>query len=86
MFARHQVADYAAWRAAYDGIEAQRQELGVTGHAVYQAVGDPNDVTVWHDFSTQQAADSFASSPLLKEAMQRAGVQGRPDIWFTTAA
>ena len=27
--------------------------MGVTGHAVYQALDDPNDVTVWHDFATR---------------------------------
>lgn len=86
MFVRHRVADYAAWREVYDGIDQERRGLGVTDHAVYQALGDPNDVTAWHDFSDRQAAESFASSPQLREAMQRAGVQGHPDIWFTTAA
>ena len=26
MFVRHRVGDYTAWRALYDGFEAQRQE------------------------------------------------------------
>jgi hypothetical protein len=86
MFVRHQVADYAAWRGVYDGLDQARLELGATGHAVYRAVGDPNDVTVWHDFTSQEAAESFSSSPQLRDAMQQAGVQGRPDVWFTTAA
>ena len=71
MFVRHRTADYAAWRGVYDGFEQQRRELGVTGHAGYQALGDPNDVTAWHDFSTREAAESFASSPQLREAMQQ---------------
>jgi hypothetical protein len=86
MFVRHRVADYGSWRAAYDGFDRDRQELGVTAHAVYQAIGDPNDVTAWHDFSNQEAAESFASSSQLRETMRQAGVQGQPDIWFTTAA
>jgi hypothetical protein len=86
MFVRHQVTDYGAWRKVYDGIDQDRRELGVTGHAVFRALGDPNDVTAWHDFSSREAAESFASSPQLREAMQQAGVQGQPDIWFTTAA
>jgi hypothetical protein len=85
-FVRHRVADYPAWRAVYDRFDEQRRELGVTNHAVYQTVGDPNDVTVWHDFSTREAAESFASSPQLRETMQQAGVQGQPDVWFTTEA
>ena len=86
MFVRHRVADYAAWRAVYDGIDQERQGMGVAGHAVYQSVGDPNDVTVWHDFSTRETAESFASSPRLREVLQQAGVQGAPEIWFATAA
>jgi quinol monooxygenase YgiN len=86
VFVRHRVADYPAWRAVYDGFDQQRRELGVTGHAAYQALSDPNEVTVWHDFSTREAAESFASSPQLREVMQQAGVQGQPDIWFTNPA
>ena len=84
MFVRHKVADYSAWRATYDSIERERTELGVTAHAVFQSVADRNDVTASHDFESQQAAEAFASSPVLRDAMQRAGVQGTPEIWFTT--
>ena len=86
MFVRHRVADYATWRAAYDGLDPERQAMGAEGHDVFQTLGDPNDVTAWHDFASQQAAESFASSPVLREAMQRAGVEGKPDIWFTSAS
>ncbi len=84
MFVRPQVADYPTWRAAYDSIDGERKELGVTAHAVYQSVADRNDVTVSHDFDSREAAEAFTSSPVLRDAMQRAGVQGKPEIWFTT--
>ena len=86
MFVRHDVADYATWREAYDSIDEDRQGMGVTDHAVYRSVDDQNNVTAWHDFASQDEAQSFASSTLLRDAMQRAGVQGQPEIWFTTAA
>lgn len=86
VFVRHRVADYEAWRRVYDDFEPQRGPLGVTGHAVYRAVGDGNDVTVTHDFDDAEAARAFADSDQLKEAMQQAGVQGPPDIWFTEPA
>ena len=86
LFVRHRVADYTAWREVYDGFDKERRGLGVTGQAVYQSVSDPNDVTAWHDFSTQEAAEAFASSPQLRDAMQHAGVQGAPEVWLTTAA
>ena len=86
MFIRHRVADYAAWRQTYDSIDEARTGLGVTGHAVYRSVDDPNNVTAWHDFESEQQAHSFASSPVLRDAMQRAGIEGKPEIWFTAAA
>ncbi len=35
LFVRHPVANYAAWRKAYDEFDAQRRTMGVTAHAVY---------------------------------------------------
>ena len=82
MYVRHQVEDYAAWRQAYDDFDATRTSMGVTGAAVYQALDDPNDVTVWHDFATAEAAQAFAGSAELRETMASAGVVGAPTIWF----
>ena len=86
MFIRHLVEDYARWRQAYDDFDQERRGMGVSGDAVYQSVDDSNDVTVWHDFVTLEAAQAFASSSRLREAMANAGVAGEPQIWFTTAA
>lgn len=82
LFVRHNVSDFGQWKRAYDEFDAERNSLGVTGDGVYQADGNPNDVTVYHEFSTMEAAKGFASSPRLKEVMQAAGVQGEPTIWF----
>lgn len=84
MFVRHTVTDYAAWRAGYDAFDATRKGLGVTGEAVWQAAGNPNDVTVTHDFASLDAAQAFAASPELHDAMANAGVVGAPTIWFAT--
>ena len=71
---------------ANDDFDAERKSLGVTGHAVFQSVDDPNDVTVWHDFPTPRSAKDFASSSRLKEVMGKAGVKGAPQIWFVNQA
>jgi hypothetical protein len=86
MFVRHQVADYPAWRSAYDSLDETRASMGVTGDAVFVSTVDERDVTAWHDFASEDAAQAFASSPELRDAMGRAGVQGAPQIWFTTPA
>ena len=82
MFVHHSVDNYRAWRWAYDAFHAERKEMGVIGDAVFQAVDNPNDVTVYHDFKTRRRAENFASSKRLKEVMKGAGVKGRPKIWF----
>ena len=86
MFFRHEVADYPAWRSVYDSIDETRASMGVTDQAVFRSTADDRDVTGWHDFEREDAAQAFAASPALREAMGRAGVQGAPQIWFTTAA
>ena len=84
MFIRHDVADYDAWKKGYDDFDETRRGMGVTGDAVYQAVDNPADVTVTHDFESADAATSFVSSQELKGAMENAGVVGQPQVWITS--
>jgi quinol monooxygenase YgiN len=84
MFARHQVADYDAWRKVYDAFD--RASLGVRQHAVYRSVIDPNEITVWHDFDDRATAEAFVGSDDLKAAMTEAGVISAPNIWITDEA
>ena len=86
LFIRRNVADYDAWRKVYDEFDEERRPLGVTADAVFQSVDDPNDVTVWHDFAGTDEARAFVASEALRNAMQQAGVQGEPQIWFVTQA
>ena len=84
MFVRHEVADYGAWRKAYDAFAATQKKLGVIYKAVYQSTDDPNDVTVIHDFHSLEKAKAFSASAELKAAMEKSGVKGTPQIWYTT--
>ena len=83
IFVRHQVADYPTWRQVFDGFAPTQKSLGVLSADVYQATDNPNDITVTHDFASQEAAQAFAASPDLRAAMHDAGVVGAPTIWFT---
>lgn len=84
MFVRHEVADYATWKKAYDGFRATQKKMGVVAQAVYQSVDNPNDVTVTHVFHSLEQAKAFAASPELKSAMEKSGVKAAPQIWYTT--
>jgi hypothetical protein len=86
MFIRHGVRDYGVWRRAYNAFDKERRGLGVQKHAVYRAVGKPNDVTVSHDFASITKAKAFAKSRRLREVMQGAGVRTVPVIWYVNPA
>jgi quinol monooxygenase YgiN len=83
LFVRHQVADFAAWKSGYEKHDSLRKEHGVTSDGVYQSADDANDITVYHEFDTMEAAKAFAAMPELKDAMAELGVTGAPQIWFT---
>ncbi len=82
LFVRHRVNEFGKWKSEYDAFDAERRTMGVTDDGVYQADGDPNDVTVYHEFDSIDAAKTFAGSERLKEVMRGAGVMGSPEIWF----
>ena len=86
VYVRHEVNDYAAWRKVYNEFNATRRKLGVINQAVYRTVDNGNDITVIHDFKSIEQAKAFVASPDLKAAMDKAGVKGTPQIWFTTRA
>ncbi len=86
MFVRHTVKDFQAWKKVYDGFGPTQKAFSVVAEAVYQADGNPNDITVTHDFANIAAARKFADSDELHQAMESAGVVGAPTIWFTTKA
>jgi hypothetical protein len=83
MFVRHPVADFATWKQAYDDFDVERTGMGVLSDAVFQGAEDPNDVTVFHDFESLEAAEEFVGSDRLREVMEEAGVAGAPTIWYT---
>ena len=86
MFVRHSVRDYSVWKRAYNAFDKERKTMGVKRHAVFRAVTNPKDVTVFHDFATLTKARKFAGSRRLRQAMKAAGVRSAPKIWFVKAA
>ncbi len=82
MFIKHRVADYAKWKAVFDEHEALRREYGTTGHSLHRDADDPNVIIAAFRVSDLNRAKEFAASDELRSAMERAGVQGPPEIWF----
>jgi hypothetical protein len=83
LFVRHRVRDYLRWRKAYEDAAQFQQRSGVRREAVYLTDGEPNDVTVMHEFASVKEAKAFVDSTELLKRMAEAGVLGVPALWIT---
>ncbi len=78
---RHSVQDYSEWKAAYD-VSPDRTAAGITDKHLFQDADDPNMVTLLFEAEDLKRAEEFLSSDEIRGVMQKAGVLGKPDIYF----
>ena len=84
MFVRHKVADYSTWKATYDGIESDQLGDGRNGaRGLHLCRGSERRRRVAR-LREPAGGGGIRPFPELREAMQSAGVEGAPEIWFTT--
>ena len=79
---RHGVQDYTDWKTGYDAHEFSRTAAGLTEKHLLQDAADPNMVTIIFEAEDLKRAEEFSVSDDLREAMQKVGVSGKPDIYF----
>ncbi|MDQ3256979.1 MAG: cyclase [Acidobacteriota bacterium] len=82
LIVRHRAQDYAAWKTGYDAHEPSRAAAGLTEKHLLQDADDPNMVTLIFEAEDLKRAEEFSTSDDLREAMQKAGVVGKPDTYF----
>ncbi len=82
LLVRHKVADFAKWKPVYDGHRAARQNAGLREKNLLRSIDNPNEVVLLFEAEDLKRAQVFAESSDLREAMQNAGVVGKPDILF----
>ncbi len=83
---RSTVEDFAKWKAVYDEHASVRRAAGSIGAQVFQNAETPNQVTVLIEWDSLENAHKFVQSQDLRDAMERAGVIGPPDISFLNRA
>ncbi|MHC4218676.1 MAG: antibiotic biosynthesis monooxygenase [Planctomycetota bacterium] len=81
LLVRHKVQDFATWKAAFDDHGSDRKASGSMGGLLFRNTGDPNEVLVLMEWDSAEHAQRFVDSQDLGEAMQRAGVAEKPDIF-----
>jgi len=82
LIVKHRVADFDAWKKVFDSMTPVRKEHGWTSHIVLRDAVDPNVVTVVNRMRDLDGAKRYGGSSALREGMQKAGVQGAPEISF----
>lgn len=79
---RHKVSDYSRWKEAFDSHLNTRKRFGELGFRLFHAADDPRDIFVLLDWQTVEEARKFMNSEELRNAMERAGVVGSPEIQY----
>lgn len=82
MMVKHSVKDYGAWKTVFDGDAKRRSAAGSRGSQLFRDAKDPNSISILMEFGTEEQARKLAVDPAMKEAMERAGVVGQPEITY----
>ncbi len=82
MLIEHHVKDFAIWKEGFLAHDSMRQAYGITKGGIGRGLQDSNDVVVVSKVTDVAKAKEFAGSPGLKEAMEKAGVVGKPTISY----
>ena len=79
---RHKVKDYGTWKPLFDEHAAKRKAGGSKGGRLFRSEKDPNEVVILFDWEDLGKAHQFADSEDLRKTMERAGVLGKPALFF----
>jgi heme-degrading monooxygenase HmoA len=79
---RHKVKDYPKWKSMFDEHGAKRKAAGSKGGRLFRNEKDPNEVVILFEWEDLSRARQFAESEDLRQTMERAGVVGKPELYF----
>lgn len=82
LIVRHRVANFENWKKVFDSMVDIRRSHGWISAAVFRDAADPNIVTVVNRVKDVDGAKRYGGSPELRAGMEKAGVQGPPDVFF----
>ena len=80
----HEVADYPAWKTAFDSALDWRTRNGEHHCRIFRGVQNPNELTLMFEWESFEKAKAFISSDELKTRMKTAGVKTTPRVEYLT--
>jgi heme-degrading monooxygenase HmoA len=78
----HKVSDYSRWKSVFDSDLTARKHAGEIGFQVFHNAEDASDIFLLLDWDSADEARRFMNSSNLRERMQKAGVQGAPEVHY----
>jgi heme-degrading monooxygenase HmoA len=82
LLVRHRVQDFKKWKPVFDEDEGRRKAGGSQGCRLFRSEKDPNELIVLCEWKDLRTAHQFAESEDLRQKMERAGVIGKPEVYF----
>jgi hypothetical protein len=76
----HKVGNFTKWLHGFEQGKAMREQAGIKVQGVYRSVDDQNYVTVISEVPNADMARAIFSAPAMKEAMEKSGMSGKPEI------
>ncbi len=77
---RLKVADQAKWKEVFTGAAGLREEFGSKGVRAFALADDPNSIVIVGDYEDADRARQLFQSQEFREATQKGGVQGPPEV------
>ncbi len=78
----HNVEDFDKWKPIYDEDGAMRKKEGSKGAFAFRNANDPKQLVVMTNWEDIESAKNFAESEDLRNTMQKAGVTGKPEVYY----
>ncbi len=78
----HEVADYPAWKAVFDGAATIRREAGERSYQVLHHTNEPRKIVHFSEWTSVADARAFFESPRLVKIREDAGVKAPEFIYL----
>jgi len=76
----HAVADFDAWKPAFDAHQGEREKAGIYAHCLNRLSSDEPTISAYFLARDRDELEAFLAAPELAEAMRAAGASGPPSI------
>ena len=82
IFVRCKTENYARWKNAFNDAADMRKNGGEINSRVFRSPENKNEIVTLMEWKNLKKAQEFIQSRGLRNCMKKAGIIGKPDIFF----